>query len=250
VDKGFGVTPSFLYAGVGLLYLALAPLLLWGKPPRAWAVIGWALVPVGLWWLFSAQYSRYLLPGLAWLAPPAAGAAWQAAQRGRGARWAVPAGLGVGLALAVSANLVGALTALPVAIGLESPAAYLRSVLPRGMYDTMQYVNQETPARTVVISYGEPRLFLLDRPYLWGDPFYHRLLDYDRMKTADDLLTAYRSLGIGDVLINRQFFPGGPGDDKISRLLQEALAAGKLEPVAGPAQPGPYVVLAVAHPHP
>jgi hypothetical protein len=64
------------------------------------------------------------------------------------------------------------------------------------------------------------------------------------MRTADDLLAAYRKLGITEVLINRQFSPVVV-NEKIERLVKEALAGGKLERLAGPAEPGPYEVLAV-----
>ena len=251
VDAGWGRVLSFMCTAVGPLYLALLPLLLLrGKRPRAWGVIGWALVPVWLWWLISAQYSRYFLPGLAWLAPAAAWAAGEVAQRGRWARWVLPGVVMAGLAVAIGINLLGAAAALPVLTGTESADDYL-STVQTGLYPALQFLNRVTPENGTVISYGEPRLFYLDRPYLWGEPNYHRLLDYDRMETADDLLAAYRGLGITEVLTNRQFFPGGPPiNQKIAKLLEEGVVAGKLEVLAGPPGLGPYVVLAVVKPHP
>jgi hypothetical protein len=244
VDAGFGRLPSFLFASVGPLYLALLPLLLWGKRPWAWGLVAWALVPVWLWWLISAQYSRYFLPGLGWLAPAAAWAADQAVRRGRWSRRVLPGVMGAGLGLAILFNLLGAATGLPVVVGAQSVDSYLRTVQP-GLYPALEFLNRTTPPDARIISYGEPRLFYLDRPYLWGEPNYHRLLDYDRMKTADDLLAAYRNLGVSHVLVNAQFFPGGVAvNEKIAALLQEALAAGKLEGLAGPPGMGPYQVLA------
>ncbi len=245
VDKGVGRLASFLTASVGPLYLALLPLLLWGKRPKAWATIGWALAPVGLWWLMSAQYSRYFLPALAWLAPVAAGAAWQAAGRGRWSKRVLTAVIGAGLGLAILFNLPGAVHGLPVVLGTQSVDSYLASVLP-GLYPTLQFVNRATPAEAKIISYGEPRLFYLDRDYLWGEPSYHRLLGYDTMRTADDLLEAYRNQGLTHVLMNQQFFPGGsPANERIATLLGEALAAGEVERMVGAPERGPYEVLAV-----
>jgi len=248
VDAGFGRSASFLLASVGPLYLALLPLLLWGSRPRAWRLIGWALAPVWLWWLISAQYSRYFLPGLAWLAAPAAWAAAEAAQRGRWSRRVLPEVVAAGLVLAILFNLPGAAMALPVVLGTQSMESYLTSVQP-GLYAALQFLNRAIPESAKVISYGEPRLFWLDRPYLWGEPNYHRLLDYDRMKTPADLLAAYRNLGISHVLVNPQFFPGGArSPQRIAALLQEALAVGELQRLAGPPEMRQYQVLAVRGP--
>ncbi len=248
VDAGFGRLPSFLLASVGALYLALLPLLVWGQRPWVWRVTGWALVPVWLWWLISAQYSRYFLPGLAWLAPAAAWAAGQAARRGRWSRRVLPAVIGVGLSLSILFHLPGAIAALPVVLGSQSVDGYLAEVLP-GLYPALQLVNRVAPPDGTIISYGEPRLFYLDRSYLWGEPNYHRLLEYDRMQTADDLLAAYRDLGITHVLVNPQFFPGGVAvNDKIAGMLDQALSAGTLERLAGPPEMGQYQVLAVRIP--
>ena len=251
VDAGVAPLGAFLTAAVGPLYLALLPLLLWGKRPRAWATIGWALVPVGLWWLISAQYSRYSLPALAWLAPVAAGAAWQAAARGRWARRVLPGVIGAGVGLAILVHLLWATQCLPVVLGTQSADSYLTSALPRGLYPTLQFLNRATPPAARVISYGEPQLFYLDRDYLWGEPNYHRLLAYDTMKTADDLLAAYRNQGVTHVLVNLnpQFFPGGvPANQHIAALLAEALAAGKLERLPGAPGGGRYEVLAIRPP--
>ncbi len=249
VDAGFGKLAAFLLAAIGPLYLALLPLLLWGRRPAAWSVVGWALLLVWGWWLMSAQYSRYFLPALAWLAPVAAGAASRAAAQGRWSRRALPVAIGTGLTLALLVNLVGAVSGLGVVLGAQSVEAYLQGQPQPGLYAAIQLLNRATPAQARVISYGEPRLFYLDRDYLWGEPNYHRLLDYDRMKTAGDLLAAYRNLGITHVLVNRQFFPGGTAaNERIAQRLGEALATGELRRLAAPAERGPYEVLEVAPP--
>jgi hypothetical protein len=103
-----------------------------------------------------------------------------------------------------------------------------------------------------VIVYGEPRLFYLDRPYLWGDPGYHHLLVYDKMKTADDLIAGYRSLGIDYVLLNLTFL-GNPNTEvqkHLDQLLVAAVQEGKLQRIPITWQGWAYVALRVAEPVP
>ncbi|HEY3397777.1 MAG TPA: glycosyltransferase family 39 protein [Armatimonadota bacterium] len=228
VDPGFGEAAGFLMASPGPLFLAFLPLLLLiRRRPGAWRVTGWAVLPLWLWWLLTAQYSRYFLPAFAWLAPPAAYAAGEFLRR-RWGRLAVNVAL-AGVALfalgAVALPLTGA---LPYLLGQQTAAAYLEEQLPN-LYPALVYLNQQ-PGADGVISYGEPRLFYLDKPYMWGDPNYHRLLLYDRMNSGDDLLEAYRGLGLRYVLINHRFFPGAaPANEHIMALLNEAVAQGKLQ---------------------
>jgi hypothetical protein len=246
VDAGFGKTASFFMASTGPLYLALLPSLLLGPRPRAWPTIVWALIPVAVWWLATAQYSRYALPALAWLTPAAAYAARQAAQRSPAARVAVNGSLALALVLAIIFLSFGVGTNLSVIFGATPVDGYLSATLP-GLYPALQLLNAQTRPTDKVISYGEPRLFYLDRPYLWGDPNYHQLLVYDRMSSAEDLLAAYRGLGITHVLINRQFFPGGvEANRRIATLIEQALAEGSLRRITPPEGLGPYEVLELA----
>jgi len=55
--------------------------------------------------------------------------------------------------------------ALPLVTGAESVDDYLTSV-EAGLYPALHFLNLTTPESAKVISYGEPRLFYLDRPYL------------------------------------------------------------------------------------
>lgn len=242
VDPGFGKLAAIMFTSIGPLYLAFLPLLLLVRRPWGWRVIAWLLVPVGLWWLASAHYSRYLLPALAWLAAPAGYAAYHTARRSRWLKHMVVAALGLMLILSICFNLLHGLGGLPVLLGQESVEQYLDRALPP--YRVLQLLNQRMGPADKLIAYGEPRLFYLDRPYLWGDPNYHQLIVYDRMKTADDLLAAYRREGITHVLINAQFFPGPrPRNRHLVSLIQEAVAQGKMGELAG--SRGPYRILQV-----
>ena len=246
VDKGTWRFGAIVAASIGPLYLAFLPLLFFRrKRPWAWRVIGWSMVPIAAWWLASAQYSRYLLPALAWHAPAAAWAAYEAGRRQVWVRRTVAVGLGLTLAFALGGRLLPDLNAVPLLTGKVSVGDYLTVSFPP--YRMLQFLNRLMTPTDKLISYGEPRLFYLDRPYLWGDPGYHRLLEYDRMTSAEDLIAAYRSLGITWVLINAEYFGAGPPEvTHVADLLRAALREGYLIrlPVAWRGQH--YLVLKLA----
>jgi 4-amino-4-deoxy-L-arabinose transferase-like glycosyltransferase len=248
IDKGAGQLNTILYGCAGPLYLALLPLLfLIRRRRRAWAVIGWALIPVVLWWLWSAQYTRYFLSGLGWLAAPAAWAALRLARRGVVQRWVVGLALAAVLALAIGVSLAREVALLPLFTGQATREEYLSASLPP--YRPSLWLNQAMQPGDQVIVYGEPRLFYLDRPYLWGDPGYHHLLVYDKMNTAADLIAGYRSLGVNWVMLNLAFLHASTVTQAhLNGLLQAAATEGRLQrvPIMWPGRG--YVVFRVAAP--
>ena len=247
-DKGLGDFAALMLTAVGPLYLAFLPLLLLGPRPRAWALTAWAWVPLWLWWLATSQYSRYLLPGLAWLAPAAGYAAAQALARGGWLRHAARSVLGLSTVLALSFNLLHALPGLPLLLGQQTQAQYLAASLGP-LSSVLSALDQQMGSSDVLISYGEPRLFYLNHAYLWGDPNYHRLLDYATMRSGDDLVAAYARQGISYLLVNKQFFPAErPRNLLIARLLKEGVARGRLRLVLAATREQPYEVLRVAAP--
>ena len=186
---------------VGPLYLIFVPLLLgFAGRPRKLKTLLIAFGLLWVWWLYSMQLTRYLLPTLA-LLTPAVGYAVHRCSRTEGL-------LRLTAAFIISAWLVLALLfswlplyfALPSILGTISADEYLSASLEP--YQAIQYLNRYTPPRAKVISYGEPWLFYLQRDYLWGDPSYHRMIIYDKMKEPDELLAAYSRLGITHVIIN------------------------------------------------
>jgi hypothetical protein len=93
------------------------------------------------------------------------------------------------------------------AIGLTPRDVYLRQASE--CYRVGEWVNRVTPAQGARIAlYAEPRGFYLDRDYLWADPGHSRLIEYDRLRSPEDLLDAYSRLGVTHVLYHR--LPGQP----------------------------------------
>ena len=206
-----GVNPLYALtsAAVGPLFLATVPLLLVVGAPRPvrWACAGFALLWIA--WLMLMQYNRYLVPALAFAALPAGHVLAQGLPGPALAR-AAPrfvAWCCGGLALAFLA-FGGLLTgSWAAAIGLTPRDVYLQQASE--CYRVGEWVNRVTPAQGARIAlYAEPRGFYLDRDYLWADPGHSRLIEYDRLRSPEDLLDAYSRLGVTHVLYHR--LPGQP----------------------------------------
>jgi hypothetical protein len=166
--------------------------------------------------------------------------------------WLAAAGCGTlrgaSTVLALSFNLLHALPGLPLLRGQQTQEQYL-AVSLGPLYTVLTTLNRQMGSSDILISYGEPRLFYLNHAYLWGDPNYHRLLDYDTMPSGNDLVAAYARQGISYVLVNRQFFPAErPRNLLIARLLKEGVACGRLRIVLAATRGQPYEVLRVAAP--
>jgi len=226
---------AIMFFSIGPLYLIFTPMLLAlsGHPAK----LNVLLILFGLlwiWWLYSMQQSRYLLPTIALLAPAAAYALHSCTQR-KGVL--CPVALAIVSTWLVIILLIKALslcTTLPVVAGTVGEEQYLASSL--APYPVISYINSHTPPDAKVISYGEVRLFYLERDYLWGDPVYHQMMIYDTMTGPEDLLAAYNRLGITYVLYQPKLLNRLSADrEPIGPLLQAALEEGYLSEVVVPA---------------
>jgi len=236
---------AIMFFSIGPLYLIFAPMLLAlsGRPARLKVL----LILFGLlwiWWLYSMQQSRYLLPTMALLAPAAGYALHRCIQRKGLLRGTTLAVVAMWLAIILLVKAISLYTALPVVAGTVNREQYLTSSLEP--YPVISYINSHTPRDAKVISYGEVRLFYLDCDYLWGDPVYHRMIIYDTMTRPEDLLAVYNRLGITYVLyqpalLNRLSAEREP----VRPLLQAALEEGYLSEVVVPAAHRGYHLLRV-----
>jgi hypothetical protein len=233
-----GKLQSILFESTGPLYLALLPLFWFirrktssGKPGARTvaALILWLFLILWVWWLWSMQLGRYLLPSIALITPVLGYAVAMAGDEEEGAlvgsvvrctvwAWGL---LGLlGLYLVVS-------SALPVVFGTMSEDEYLSRAC--AVYTPSRFINDTTPPDAKIATYGEPRIYYIDRAAMWADPGHHRLIDYPNIKTPEQLIAAYRALGITHVLINPVFFPDPfTGQDDLHRCLREGLDKGLL----------------------
>ncbi|MEA3403154.1 MAG: glycosyltransferase family 39 protein [Armatimonadota bacterium] len=223
---------------VGPLWLALLPLLVLFRrpPPVRWML--WVLLPLYLWWLWSMQLTRYLLPSLALVAPAAAWAAVEAERHSRLLATVVRSALGAWTVIALALMVLYVGPQLPAAVGLVDADLFLAG---RPLYAASEHVNAVTPLDAKVALYGEPRGYYLDRDYLWADRGHSALIDYDSVRTPEDLIAQWRRLGVTHVMIHAAQFPDiHRSHDRIARTIGAAVDQGLLERVSGPASIRPY----------
>jgi len=220
---------AVMFFAIGPLYLIFVPMLLF--LPRRPGKLKVLLLLFGLlwvWWLYSMQQSRFLLPTLAILAPAGAYALHRCTQHKGVLRGTTLAVVMTWLVIILLIKAISLYTALPVVAGTVNQEQYLASSLEP--YPVISYINSYTPPDAKVISYGEVRLFYLERDYLWGDPVYHRMIIYDTMTGPEDLLAAYNRLGITYVLYQPKLLNRlSAGREPVGPLLKAACVEGYLE---------------------
>ncbi len=224
-----GKVAAVTQMSVGPLYLIFVPLLLIFSPrPGKLKILLIMFAILWLWWLYSMQLTRYLLPTLMLLAPAAGYGIYRSLRAGIVLRVSASIVLGGWLVAVVLFNWLVLSAALPAIGGQVSWDSYLRQSLD--VYEASQYINDFTAADAKIITYGEPRCYYLQREYLWGDWHYHQMIVYDRMEKPEELMAAYQRLGITHVLINRRYFGASDsGEQADKRLLAAAIQAGHLK---------------------
>jgi hypothetical protein len=190
--------------GLGQLILvgAAAALLLWVRAP---AIVRQSLVvAIGFWalWFFLVSHQvRFLLPLAPLLALISAWAFVQLLVRRRAPT--IRMGAMVMLLFFISAEWPW--TYGPERALFESRLPYLRGELTREAYidsrvDVMplfRFANAELPqdARVLLLPY-ETRGYYLERGYIWAHPASQRVIRFEQLTSAEELLTTLRGLGV------------------------------------------------------
>lgn len=228
---GSGPAQSYLTEWIGPLVLPLALLLLFlPRPPSARTIL-WLMLPLWLWWFYSMQYTRYLLPTLLLLCP-VLGYSLSRLLSHRGLVRASAAALtGAWSLIALVPLLLNVSIAMPVLTGQMSWQTYLTHTLD--VYEPSRYIAEYLPTDAKIATYGEPRYYYFRRPAIWADPGHSRLLEYQGMAGPEELIDRYRQLGVTHVLINRMHTGGGPGEANSPpmRLIHQAIQDGLLRQV-------------------
>ncbi|MFP3904595.1 MAG: ArnT family glycosyltransferase [Armatimonadota bacterium] len=236
---------SFLTEWIGPLLLPLLLLLLlWRRPPPLGTIL-WLFLPLWLWWFFSMQYTRYLLPSLLLVCPALGYSLWRCVSTGPVIRTAAGTLAGIWGMLALLPLLFNVVAGAPAITGQITWDQYLTYNLD--VYEPSRYISDYLPENAVIATYGEPRYYYFQRRAIWADPGHSQLFDYRRMQDAEDLIQRYRDLGITHVLINRIYTGGGPEASHAPemKLIQRAGEEGYLRRVTEFPRRGQYLLLAV-----
>jgi len=240
---------AMVLLSIGPMYLALVPIAVAGIR-RFTLQARWLAGLFAVFWIIwfeTTQLVRYLLPWLLLLAPIAGAelaermnsrnSAVSLAYRGLVAIWS---------AVALMFLSWQAMSPAPVALSLQNPRTFLMQGLD--CYGALDYINNYTPITATIATYGEPRLFYLDRDYIWADPGHSQLIDYSSISTPDQLARRFEELGVEYVLVNQQFF--GSIEDR-SGPVHKLLAAGIEKAIFVPVHAfldGKFVLLRVIGP--
>ncbi|MFO8080968.1 MAG: glycosyltransferase family 39 protein [Armatimonadota bacterium] len=223
---------------IGPLWLALLPLLLLFRRPPSVSRMMWLLLPLWLWWLWSMQLTRYLLPSLALVAPAAGWAVVEAERHSKLLNTIVRSALAVWTVIALGLMLVYVLPQAPAAFGQVDEHDYLAQT---SLYAAASAINRTAPASAKVALYAEPRGYYLDRDYLWAEPGHSALIHYERVESAEDLVGEWQRLGVTHVMINLALFPDlHDSEDRLARTIGDAIEQGLLEPMDMPGSARPY----------
>jgi hypothetical protein len=197
--------PPFYDGVLGIAVVFALPLLAWALwTKRLPAELRLALLISGclfVFWLFSSQQLRYLLPALPGLAVAAAAAgARLPGTEGRALRWLLLAASALGLPVILAWFV--ALGPVRVVLGGESRAAYLGRRLD--YYPYYEVVNRELPREATIWLIDMRRdTYHLERPYFSDFIFEdYTLTRYVRSaSSADEISTRVRAAGITHLLV-------------------------------------------------
>ena len=176
--KGFmarsGWNPAVLVGLVGLIVSGL-----WRR--REVLTLAAFMAVVGAGWAMGARVERYALPAAAALAVVAAagGVAALLAAGGGPARWAWRLALGLpvmGGALAVAIEIDAGRDVMPYLTGQETASTYLERAVPMSPHAILLRANRDLPASARVVSFDDPRLYYLWRPWRASTAFEPPLL--------------------------------------------------------------------------
>ncbi|MGD8239824.1 MAG: hypothetical protein PVH68_14795, partial [Armatimonadota bacterium] len=224
--------PSMIYGcgAIGPLFLAFVPPLVFmrGKRPGVRWMLGFvAVFLVG--WFYTMQYARYLVPCLGVACTLVGCCVQRCWSQGAIVRAAAGTLLGASCVAVTVGLLYHSLPRVGTALGLESHHAYLDSNL--GVYRASQSINALTPPTAKVATYGETRVFYIEREVMWADPGHHQMMQYGQMRSGADLVARYREFRVTHVLLGPSVL--GRLVDRADRaqllvLLREAFGKGLL----------------------
>lgn len=223
------VYSPFITIGPCFLAAALSLSAMGGRPPQTIRLLAGYMIGVFGTWFILTQQVRYLMPALPVMA---ALTGWLTAFLFTSGRAAGKALIALSVLNVLFCGYVSAFVLIAGWPAIAGGEGERNSYIQRGLesYGAMQYINSSAPPNAGVVTYGEPRDFYIDRPYMWGDPGHSTFIPYDRLGTAESLSTWFAAHRIRYVLVNLRYFPLKPGTGWIGALYD--ITAGRARPPA------------------
>jgi hypothetical protein len=221
----------FPYGGSVSIVLPVA--FIWGifrtRRSSGFILSVFALILYCLWFFFSSQQLRYLLPALGALSivfglmvsslflrfarggrADAKGRSDRDARKSARLRNAAAAALLLFLVAEGSARIWHERAAiLPDQLRVLAGRMRREEYLNRHFYlaDVMTYINEELPDGRAILAFNEVRGYMSEREFIWGAPSLQGYIDYGLLTERETLLERFNDLGIGYVLINNTQYP-------------------------------------------
>lgn len=204
--------------GIGPLFLAFVPLLLFVKRNRiAVMTIAAGLLCLVAWFLTS-QALRYAIYALPFFSVVSAYVIISLSARPDSSNYSLRY-LIIAVVAAVfvfnTALLFGAnAKQLPVALGLLPEKEFFAKLDDGNIYGVCKFANSHLPASSRILLLYENRGYHCDAPYLLGDPREQAYIDYSKLSSAEGYAIRLKEVGVTHILVNRAspiFKPGAGG---------------------------------------
>ena len=169
---------------------------------------------------FISQHARYFLPIFPGLCILAGYAILEIYRKGRICKWVTVTVIAVFLVFNFGVCVVYNAQFFPVVFGLQDRDDFLAE--KSWYYKDIAYVNKNLPEDSKILlmtKFG----YYLDRDYIWGGINEQGLIDYQQMRSAEELLRKLNSLEISHIFLvgNIGSLAGG---DKVNKLFEELRA--------------------------
>lgn len=191
--------------GIGPLFLAFIPLLLFVKQNRVITLtLAAGLLPLIPWFLTS-QNLRYLTYAFPLLSIVTAFVIYSLANSATSNAFRSFIAVVVAVVLVSNTVLLFGANAkqLPVALGLESEAEFFAKLKDGQIYAMCKFTNSNLPANARILLLYEDRGYHCDTPYFVGDPKQQAFIDYSKISDAEDYAKRLVEIGVTHIIVNR-----------------------------------------------
>lgn len=214
--------------GIGPLFLAFIPLLLFVKRNRVIVLTLAAGLLLLIPWFLTSQNLRYLTYAFPFFSIATAFVVYSLTNSSTSNLFRHFITAVVAVVLVSNTVLLFGANAkqLPVALGLESEAEFFAKLKDGQLYGMCKFTNSNLPANARILLLYEERGYHCDTPYFVGDTRQQAFIDYSKISDAEDYAKRLGEIGVTHIIINRAnpfHKPGGAAYSNEEAALTESL---------------------------